>query len=132
MVVEGRPKRTRKTTLRSERRNTLRTNLTGPTLLEMPVYLALADFPRHLSGQLAENNNAVLERVFKIVERFIVEGDGYVREAAIVGIIEDLQNTNLHDGTTPDQYLPFLLPQTMRWWGKVNAFWSEGRILTDD
>ena len=99
---------------------------------DLPIYVALSDFARHLSVLLADNNGQVLQRVFSVVERFIVEGDGYVSEAAIVGIIEDLQNTNLHEGTTPDQYLPFLLPQTRRWWAKVQAFWSKGRLLTDD
>jgi hypothetical protein len=61
-----------------------------------------------------------------------IEGDGDVKEAAIVGLIEDLQNANLHSGTVPDQYLPFLLPQSRRWWGKVETFWSEGRLPTDD
>jgi hypothetical protein len=99
---------------------------------DIPVYLALSDFARHLSGLLIEGNDPALTRVFNVVERFIVEGEAYVSEAAIVGLLEDLQNTNLHTGTTPDQYLPFLLPQSRRWWGKVKAFWSEGRLLTDD
>ena len=68
--------------------------------------------------------------VFGVLERLIIEGDSYVREAAIVGLIEDLQNTNLHSGTTPEQYLPFLLPKTNHWWKKVEAFWAEGRLLT--
>jgi hypothetical protein len=99
---------------------------------DVPIYLALSDFARHLSGLLAEGKEQALERVFTVVERFIVEGDGYVKEAAIVGLIEDLQNTNLCRGTLPDQYLTFLLPQCRRWWDKVEAFWSEGRLLTDD
>jgi len=99
---------------------------------DIPVYLALSDFAKHLSGLLTDGNDLVLTRVFNVVERFIVDGDAYVSEAAIVGLIEDLQNTNLHTGTTPDQYLSFLLPQSRRWWGKIKAFWSEGRLLTDD
>jgi len=60
--------------------------------------LALSDFAKHLSGLLTEGNDQVLTRVFNVVERFIVEGDAYVSEAAIVGLIEDLQNTNLTHG----------------------------------
>jgi len=99
---------------------------------EKPYYLALADLARHLSLLLASGNDQVLRRVFTVLERLIVEGDSYVSEAAIVGLLEDLQNTNLHSGTTPEQYLPFLLPKSKRWWAKVEAFWAEGKLLTDD
>jgi hypothetical protein len=99
---------------------------------DLPMYCVFGDFARHLSGLLVQRNNQVLHRVFSVVERFIVQGDKYVQEAAIVGILEDLQNGNLHSGTTPEQYLPFLLPQSRRWWGKVEAFWKEGRLLNDD
>jgi len=99
---------------------------------ELPCYIAIGEFAEHLSGELAKGNEEVLRKVFEVVERLIVEGDSYVSEAAVVGVIEDLQNTNLHRGTRPEQYLPYLLPQTRRWWTKVEAFWNEGRLLTDD
>jgi hypothetical protein len=99
---------------------------------DLPMYVALSDLAMHLSGLLTDGKDEVLQRVFDLVERFILEGDTYVKEAAIVGLIEDLQNTNLHKGTTPDQFLRFLLPQSRRWWTKVEMFWREGRILTDD
>jgi hypothetical protein len=99
---------------------------------ELPCYIAIGEFATHLSSVVANGNEEVLRHVFELIERLILEGDAYVREAAIVGVIEDLQNLNLHSGTKPEQYLPYLLPQTRRWWSKVEAFWSEGRLLTDD
>jgi hypothetical protein len=99
---------------------------------ELPCYIAIGEFARHLSTVLASGNEDVLRNVFDVVERLILEGDPYVQEAAVVGVIEDLQNSNLHSGTKPDQYLPYLLPQSRRWWTKVEAFWNEGRLLTDD
>jgi hypothetical protein len=98
----------------------------------LPMYLLFGDFARHLSGLLLRGDDQCLRRVFDVVERFIVEGDAYVSEAAIVGILEDLQNGNLHFGTRPEQYLPFLLPQSRCWWFKVEAFWKEGKLLIDD
>lgn len=99
---------------------------------EPPLYPLFGDFARHLSGLLLTGNDQALRRVFDVVERFIVDGDAYVSEAAIVGILEDLQNANLHTGTKPDQYLPYLLPQSRRWWKKVELFWNEGKLLNDD
>ena len=98
----------------------------------LPCYIAIGDCASHLSTVLANGNDVVLRHVFEVVERLIVAGDPYVKEAAIVGVIEDLQNTNLHSGAKPEQYLPYLLPQSRRWWAKVEAFWREGRLLTDD
>jgi hypothetical protein len=99
---------------------------------ELPCYIAIGEFARHLSKVLANGDDEVLHRVFDVVERLILEGDRYVREAVIVGVIEDLQSLHLHSSTKPEQYLPYLLPQTRRWWSKVAAFWNEGRLLTDD
>jgi hypothetical protein len=47
-----------------------------------------------------------------------VDGDDWVREAAAVGLVESLENLNLHEnGTDPEQFRPFLGPESSRWWG---------------
>ena len=99
---------------------------------EPPCYIAIGEFARHLATVLADGNDEVLRQVFEVVERLILEGDPYVQGAAIVGLIQDLQNSHLHSGTKPEQYLTYLLPQSRQWWAKVGAFRSEGRLLTDD
>ena len=73
-----------------------------------------------------------LRRVFAIIERLVVEGDEYIKEAAIVGLLEDLQNRNLHTGTRPEQFEAFLLPQSRNSWAKLQEFWDRGRLLVDD
>jgi hypothetical protein len=55
-----------------------------------------------------------------------VEGDEYVREAAAIGLLEDLQNTGLHHHTRPDQFRPMLGPKSRVWWDKIEAFWQGG------
>lgn len=99
---------------------------------EPPLYLALSDLARHLISMLARRDVSSFPRVFDVVERWHVEGDPYVKEAAIVGLLEDLQNTNLHDGTAPEQFRPYLLPVSAKWWEKLYGFWERGEILTDD
>jgi hypothetical protein len=99
----------------------------------LPFHLALADFVRHMSHLLASGDEATLHRIFSVIERFHVEGASKVREAATVGLLEDLQNANLHDaGTSPEQFERFLLPVSARYWRKVEAFWAEGKLITDD
>lgn len=99
---------------------------------DMPYYLALADFARHLIGMFERGEMANLRAVFAVVERLHVEGDHYVREAATVGLLEDLQNLNLHKNTHPEQFRQFLSPVSEKWWDKLYRFWEHGELLTDD
>ncbi len=99
----------------------------------LPHYLVLGDFARHMSSLLVAQDHLTLQRVFQVIERLHLEGDRYVKEAATVGLLEDLQNTNLHrEGTSPDQYVKYLLPESARWWKKVEDFWAHGTIIKDD
>ncbi len=99
---------------------------------EQFLYVAIPPFTRCLSQALAAGDTATVRRVFDVLERLIVEGDTHVQEAAVVGIIKNLQNASLHDRTTPDDYVPYLMPESQRWWGKVQTFWTNGRLLTED
>src|SRR5262249_55720346 len=92
----------------------------------LPLYLALAELARDLCAMLAQRETAALRRVFAAVERLLVEGDGYVQEAACVGLLEDLQNANLHAGTRPEQFRPFLGPEAERCWSELDRFWTSG------
>ncbi|HJR59808.1 MAG TPA: hypothetical protein VJ813_10430 [Vicinamibacterales bacterium] len=95
-------------------------------------YVALAQFARHLSNVLAAGDQQSLRRVFDLLERLIIDGDADAQEATVVGIIKNLQNEHLHQNTKPDDYLPYLLPESERWWGKVRGFWINGRLLSED
>jgi len=96
---------------------------------EPPIYLALSDLARHLIDMLARKDTATFPVVFAVVERWHVEGSLYVIEAATVGLLEDLQNTGLHKGTDPEQFRPWLLPESAKWWDKLYAFWEHGESL---
>ena len=100
---------------------------------DLPLYLILADFARHLIGMVERREIGDLPAVFAAVERLQVQGDHYVREASTVGLLEGLQNLNLHpNGTAPDQFRPYLGEQSARRWDKLNLFWQQGETLTED
>ncbi len=99
---------------------------------ELPLYLALAEFARHLISSLAEGDTSHFPVVFDAVERMHVDGDGYVKEATTVGLLESLQNTNLHESTEPEQFRPYLGPVSTKWWDKLCDFRERGSLLTDD
>ena len=94
-----------------------------------PLYLALSELARHLIGMLARHDVASFPAVFAVVERWHVEGNAYVAEAATVGLLEDLQNSNLHESTEPEQFRPYLMPESNKWWDKLYAFWERGELL---
>src|SRR5205823_4005567 len=77
---------------------------------DLPVYIAVSELARYLIATLALRDVETLRRAFAVVERWHLEGDQFVREAATVGLLEDLQNTGLHDSTDPVEFEPFLLP----------------------
>ena len=99
---------------------------------ELPYYLVLGDFSRYLIKLLENHERDELSTAFKIVEQLHVDGDKYVREAATIGILENLQNSNLHKQTEPDQFVEFLRPVSLTYWHKVTDFWRNGKIITDD
>jgi hypothetical protein len=104
-----------------------------PEAADRPLYIILADFARHLIGMVERNETSALPAIFVAVERLHVEGEHYVREAATVGLLEDLQNHSLHpNGTEPEQFRTYLGPVSARWWEKLYRFWNHGELLTDD
>lgn len=98
----------------------------------LPHYLVLSDLARHIAVLLEQGADAEVRQIFQVVEAWHVHGDQYVREAATVGLLEDLQNTNVVGEQTPGRCLAYLGPQSLRWWRKVERFWEKGEPLRDD
>ena len=70
---------------------------------ELPQYLALGDLARYISSLISESKDEEIKKIFAVIERWHLEGDLYVKEAATVGILEDLQNTNLVGEGVPEK-----------------------------
>lgn len=89
-----------------------------------PLYLALGDLAEHLVGDLEIKRTITFAAVFDVVERWHVEGDPYVKEAAAIGLLESLQNPALFTTSLPSDFLPWLGPQSSRSWYAIEAFWD--------
>ena len=89
-----------------------------------PVYLALTDFARHLIGRLEANAVGTFDAVFDLVERWHLEGDHDVAEAAAIGLLEDLQNENLYASASPKDFEPWLKPRSALSWAELNRAWN--------
>jgi uncharacterized protein YbcV (DUF1398 family) len=100
--------------------------------LNKPYYIALGDFASHLINKLNQNDIADFPKIFSVVEDLHVRGEPDVREAITVGLLEAIQNRMLADGKDPEVFMKFLGKETTKWWNKLNTFWKDGKILSDD
>jgi hypothetical protein len=98
---------------------------------ELPYYLVLSDLARHLVAMLERRDIAQFDAIFDVVEQWHEEGDPYVREAATIGLLEDLQNTNFYTSASPNDFKPYLREQSAKWWDKVERFWQRGEVIRD-
>lgn len=92
--------------------------------IELPYYLALGDLARHVVDKLEGGLAGELKQIFAVVERWFADGDQLVREAATIGLLEELLNPNLHKTTSPDQLKQWLGPLAATQWIEVERFWS--------
>jgi hypothetical protein len=97
----------------------------------LPYYLALTDLARHIAQLIQRNAEIELQQIFRAVEDWHIDGDPYVKEAATVGLLEDLQNSNVVGKEVPSKVLRYLGPESARWWRKVEDFWERGILIRD-
>jgi len=98
---------------------------------ELPHYLALSALARYIADLVCSDPKGELKQIFSVIERWHLEGDDYVKEAASVGLLEDLQNTNVVGLGTPQKLEAYLLPESKKWWSKVGDFWESGKIIKE-
>jgi hypothetical protein len=86
---------------------------------EPPIYVALADFARHLCAMLERGETESFPGIFSAIEDLHLRGDAFVKQAATIGILESLLGTPV-----TEQFVPYFEPETARWWLKLNRFWN--------
>ena len=96
-------------------------------------YLALGDLARHLLERFRSGATEEFPAVFRVVESWHCLGDHYVQEAATIGLLEGLQNNAGHQNIDPRVFEQWLLPESRKWWVKLNRFWDgDVRALHND
>ena len=98
----------------------------------LPLYLVLNDLARYTARLYSENRLQELCTLFLVAERWYLEGDNYVREAATVGFLEDLQNPNIVGNIDTECFIQYMGGKTKEFWDKVQNFWDKGEIITSD
>ncbi len=88
------------------------------------LYVELGEFANHLVELKKSGRTGEFPAVFGVIERLHLEGDDYVRQAATVGMLEGIQNVAGNSGVDPEDFAPYLLPESAKWWRKLNRFWG--------
>ncbi len=87
------------------------------------LYVALGSLARHLLDLYKQQKVDCYSAVARVIEQLETEGDGYVREAATIGLLEGIQNVWGNNNVDPELFFPYLLPQSAKWWRSLNDFW---------
>ena len=94
---------------------------------EILYYIVLGNFADHLLELHQKHQTGTFPAVGRIIERLHVEGDDYVQKAASIGLLEGIQNAWGNRHVDPEEFSPYLLPVSLKWWRSLNDFWT-GKI----
>lgn len=94
---------------------------------EKLLYIDLGEFAHHLVELQKAQRVAEFPAVFQAIEKLHLDGDHYVKEAATIGMLEGIQNVAANNGVGPEAFVPFLGPESTKWWRQLNDFW-DGKI----
>ncbi|UYV14977.1 hypothetical protein [Porphyrobacter sp. ULC335] len=91
----------------------------------LPHYLYFAEIADIIGSDFAAGVEFKHRSTFQLIDRLIVEGEHYVSEAAVVGLLEDIQNA-LKRRRIPLHRAHALLPSESRYqWDDLVRFWTD-------
>jgi hypothetical protein len=91
----------------------------------LPHYLYFAEIADVIGSDFAAGVEAKHRRTFHLIERFILEGEHYVSEAAVVGLLEDIQYALKRRQIPLERAHPLLLTESRYQWDDLIRFWGE-------
>lgn len=87
-------------------------------------YTELGAFANHLVDLYKQGKTDEFAKVFNVVEKFYIEGDEFVKEAATIGLLEGLQNIAGNRDLEPEVFFKYLKPVSTKWWNELTKFWN--------
>lgn len=89
------------------------------------LHAAAGKYAHHLLRLFQNNEVSTFLDVGLALERLIVEGAPFVKELAIVGILEGVQNIWSNNSVDPERFFPYLGLESGKAWAALNHGWSE-------
>jgi len=88
------------------------------------LYVAAGEFAEHLLAIYIAGDQTHLDRAAAAIERLHTEGSPWVRDLAIAGVLEGVQNVWGNCGEDPEEFGKLLPPSSREAWNALNASWS--------
>lgn len=95
------------------------------------IYNDVAELVHYLTDAYERGETSDFPTVFAFVEDLIRDGDQAVRDVAIVGILETLQNYASHRPFGNRVFVQWLGPLSRQGWAEVERMWEGKRSLMD-
>lgn len=87
-------------------------------------YMILGDYAHHIVDLYRAKNVSEFDTIFELIEQLHIKGDGYVKEAVTIGLLEDIQNIAGNSKLDSNEFVKYLQPESLKWWESLNAFWK--------
>jgi hypothetical protein len=87
-------------------------------------YVGLSEFNNHLIDLYVSGTIEEFPAAFTEIERFHIEGEPYVKEAATIVVLKACKNIMGNRGLDANVLVPFLGPESAKWWNQLNEFWD--------
>jgi hypothetical protein len=88
------------------------------------LYVVAGELALHLLALYQTGRASSFPLVAHAVERLCKEGSPWVKEFAVVGVLESIQNCWGNRGEDAEQFGVHLLPESRLAWDALNAAWS--------
>lgn len=86
---------------------------------ELPLYLALDELAVHLIKKIETNDTKNFDAIFDVIERWLLDGDAYVKLATEVGLFERIKHTSGPKSPAWNQFQSWLRPVSRQSWNRA-------------
>jgi hypothetical protein len=93
---------------------------------EPGIFNDTGEFAHYLVDRYAEGAISECETAFTVIETILRDGDEDAREAAVIGVLEDVQTIAANRPFGSDVFIPLLGPLSRRAWVEIDALWAAG------
>lgn len=87
-------------------------------------YMIAANYGRHLLRLCQTGETKIFPALSQTIEQLIVEGDVYVSEFAVIGILEGIVLTWRDENIDTKYLTQHLLPTSLAYWESIAKFWN--------
>src|SRR2546426_10675321 len=96
-------------------------NISSPGYEVGLLFVDMGTFACHLVDRVRSGDLTELPAVFAVVESLLVEGDSYVHEAAVTGLLEGIQNVASNSDLDPEVFRPYLGREARKSWEALTS-----------